>query len=69
MLNDTSSFPLEELEAFAYVTFITLSVPKFKIKNEIDFIPLLEKLGLEKIFDKDYSTLNNPFIIKKGYKY
>ena len=50
-------------------TFITLSVPKFKIKNEIDFIPLLEKLGLEKIFNKDYSTLNNPFIIKKGYNY
>ena len=50
-------------------TFITLSVPKFKIKNEIDFIPLLEKLGLEKIFNKDYSTLNNPFIIKEGYNY
>ena len=50
-------------------TFITLSVPKFKIKNEIDFIPLLEKLGLEKIFNKDYSNLNNPFIIKKGYNY
>ena len=50
-------------------TFITLSVPKFKIENEIDFIPILKNLGLEKIFNIDYSTLNNPFIIKEGYNY
>ena len=50
-------------------TFITLSVPKFKIENEINFIPILENLGLGKIFNENFSTLKNPFIIKEGYNY
>ena len=49
--------------------YITLSVPKFKIENEIDFIPILENLGLGKIFNENFSTLKNPFIVKEGYKY
>ena len=50
-------------------TFITLSVPKFKMENEINFIPILENLGLGKIFNENFSTLKNPFIVKEGYKY
>ena len=50
-------------------TFITLSVPKFKMENEINFIPILENLGLGKIFNKDFSTLKNPFIIKEDCNY
>ena len=45
-------------------TYIYLSVPKFKIDNEIDFVPILEKIGLEKLFDENYGILNNPFIIE-----
>ena len=50
-------------------TYITLSVPKFKIDNEIDFIPILKNMGFEKLFNKKYSTLNNPFIIEDNYNY
>ena len=50
-------------------TSIKLSVPKFKIDNEIDFIPILKNMGFEKLFDNNYSTLNNPFIPKYNDKY
>ena len=50
-------------------TTIILSVPKINITNEIDFIPILKNLGLEKLFNKYYSTLNNPFIKKPDYNY
>ena len=50
-------------------TYITLSVPKFKIDNEIDFIPILKDMGFEKLFNKKYSTLNNPFTIENNYNY
>jgi len=49
--------------------YITLSVPKFKIDNEIDFIPILKNMGFEKLFNKKYSTLNNPFTIENNYNY
>ena len=50
-------------------TCISLSVPKFKIDNEIDFIPILKDMGFEKLFNKKYSTLNNPFINGGNYNY
>ena len=49
--------------------YITLSVPKFKIDNDIDFIPIMEKIGLDKLFNSLYSTINNPFITRNDYNY
>ena len=44
------------------ISIINLSVPKFTKKTEIDFIPFLTKMGLGKLFDKNFSTVENPFI-------
>ena len=51
------------------ISIIKLSVPKFTKKTEIDFIPFLTKMGLEKLFDKNFSTVENPFIVKENYNY
>ena len=50
-------------------TYITLNVPKFRIDNEIDFVPIMEKIGLDKLFNSLYSTINNPFITRNDYNY
>ena len=50
-------------------TYITLNVPKFRIDNEIDFVPIMEKIGLKKLFNKKYNTLSNPFINRNDYNY
>ena len=51
------------------INIIDLSVPKLKKITDIDFIPVLKKLGLEKLFNKNFSTVENPFIVEKGYNY
>ena len=51
------------------IEMIDLSVPKFTKKTEIDFIPVLKKLGLEKLFNEHFSTVENPFIKERGYNY
>ena len=48
---------------------IDLSVPKFKSNINLDIVPILKDLGLEKLFDKNYSTFDNPFIIEKDLNY
>ena len=48
---------------------ILLHVPKFRIDNEIDFIPIMKKIGFEKLFNKFYSTIKNPFITRNDYNY
>ena len=61
---------LEENESnLKSINMIDLSVPKFKKKIEIDFIPVLKKLGLEKLFNENFSTVENPFIVEKGKNY
>ena len=61
---------LEENESnLMSINMIDLSVPKFKKKSEIDFIPVLKKLGLEKLFNENFSTVENPFIVEKGKNY
>ena len=49
--------------------YISLSVPKFKINNEIDFVPILKNMGFGKLFDGNFSTLNKPFINENNYNY
>ena len=49
--------------------YIELHVPKFRIDNEIDFVPIMEKIGLGKLFNRLYSTINNPFITRNDYNY
>ena len=51
------------------IEMIDLSVPKFTKKTEIDFIPVLKKLGLEKLFNEHFSTVENPFIKERDYNY
>ena len=51
------------------IDMIYLSVPKFTKKTKIDFIPVLKELGLEKLFDEHFSTVENPFIKEIGYNY
>jgi serine protease inhibitor len=48
---------------------IDLSVPKFKREINLDIIPILKELGLDKLFNESYSTFNHPFIVenKKNY--
>ena len=48
---------------------INLSVPKFKREINLDIIPILKELGLEKLFDRNDSTFNNPFIIEENKNY
>ena len=52
-----------------YEITINLSVPKFKSNINLDIVPILKDLGLEKLFNKNYSTFNNPFIIEKETNY
>ena len=49
--------------------YIELHAPKFRIDNEIDFVPIMEKIGLDKLFNRLYSTINNPFITRNDYNY
>ena len=49
--------------------YIKLHVPKFRIDNEIDFEPIMKKIGFEKLFNNNYSTINNPFIVQNDYNY
>jgi len=63
------NFLEEDKSKIENITLIDLSVPKFKKETEIDFIPVLKKLGLEKLFDKSFSTIENPFIVEKNYNY
>ena len=68
LIKDTNF--LEENESnLKYIDIIDLSVPKFKKESEIDFVPVLKKLGLEKLFNKHFSTVENPFIIEKEKNY
>ena len=68
-LVDNKNFILEDEYCEIPHSYIILSVPKFKIDNEIDFVPILKKIGFEKLFNKNYSTLNNPFIIRNDINY
>ena len=64
-----NNFIYENEKAEIIGTYITLSVPKFKIDNEIDFVPILKKIGFGRLFNERYSTLNNAFIVQKNFNY
>ena len=60
---------LYEDGAYIQNEIINLSVPKFKSNINLDIIPVLKDLGLEKLFNKDYNTFNSPFIIEEDKNY
>ena len=51
-----------------YIT-IDLSVPKLKRQISLDIVPILKELGLEKLFNLNYSIFNNPFITEVDKNY